>query len=162
METLSSLLLSAVHPRGVRFALQALVLGGAALPLRTHSARHRRVYRRPFEAGQPRRELLAGVFVVASGTVTVAVREAGEPVRFGEVTRVSSLVTFAVLFIVNEAGFYASHRALPLPQVLLPACPAPHRAHDAPPEHRLLQPRRARPHPGLRPRCWRGMGRTAL
>jgi len=44
------------------------------------------------------------------------VREAGEPVRFGEVTLVLSLVTFAVFFVVNEAWFYASHRALHSPR----------------------------------------------
>jgi hypothetical protein len=51
METLSSLLLSAAHLLGVQFALQALVLGGTGLLLRTHFARRGRVYRLPFDAG---------------------------------------------------------------------------------------------------------------
>jgi len=115
METLLSLLLSAVYLLGVQLTLQTLLLGGAGLLLRTHFARRRRVYRLPFDAGQLRRELLAGVFVVTFDPVMMAVREAGEPVRFGEVTLVSSMVTFAVFFVVNEAWFYASHRALHSP-----------------------------------------------
>jgi len=38
-------------------------------------------------------------------------------VRFGKVTLVSSLVTFAVFFVINEAWFYASHRALHSPRL---------------------------------------------
>jgi len=48
METLSPLLLSAKHLLGVQFAL---VPGGVGLLLRTHFARHRRVYQLPFDAG---------------------------------------------------------------------------------------------------------------
>jgi len=70
MEPLSSLLLSAEPLLGVQFAL---VLGSAGLLLRTHCARCRHIYQLPFDAGQLHRELLAGVFVVAFGAVTVAV-----------------------------------------------------------------------------------------
>jgi hypothetical protein len=51
METLSSLLLSAVHLLGVQLALQALVQGGHRAPAAHAFLPARRVYQLPFEVG---------------------------------------------------------------------------------------------------------------
>ena len=115
MESLPPLLVSIVRTLLTQIPLLLVVLGGAWLFLRNRFAERHRVYRLPFGKGQLASELSSAVLIITYSSVSTALQFSAGHLRLGEPGWGNTLVTFAVLFVLNEVWFYVSHRALHSP-----------------------------------------------